>query len=59
VQHEKVQFLQNILNEHNALIKLFKTSLDNMPSDECQIVLRADKKHSGEHERLFNLPVVN
>ncbi|CAI6375927.1 unnamed protein product [Macrosiphum euphorbiae] len=59
VQHEIVQSLQNFLNEHNALIKLFKTSLDNMPSDECQIVLRADKIPSSEHERRFNLPVVN
>jgi len=30
-----------------------------MPSDDCQIVLRTDKIPSGEHERRFNLPVVN
>jgi len=59
VQHEIVQSLQNFLNEHNALIKLFKTSLDNRPSDEFQIVLRAYKIPSSEHEIRFNLSVVN
>ncbi|XP_044005570.1 uncharacterized protein LOC122850499 [Aphidius gifuensis] len=33
-------------------------SEQNMPTDECKIVLRADKIPSNEHERRFNLPVV-
>jgi len=41
------------------MIKIFKSALENMPTDECKIVLKADKIPTGEHERCFNLPTIN
>ncbi|RCN34924.1 hypothetical protein ANCCAN_19224 [Ancylostoma caninum] len=45
--------------QHNNLVKLFKTSLERMPTDEYKVVIRADKRPTGEHERRFNAPTVN
>jgi hypothetical protein len=35
--------LQQLLHEHHALVRLFKTALDRMPSDDYQVVIRANK----------------
>lgn len=51
--------LQQLLHEHNRLIQLFKTALEMMPSDNHKIVIRADKRPAGEHERRFNAPTLN
>lgn len=34
----------------------FKTQLENMPTDEYQVIIRADKTPYGEHKRRFNEP---
>jgi hypothetical protein len=44
--------------EHNVLIKTFKTSLERVPTDEYKVVIRADGRPAGEHERRFNAPQV-
>jgi len=54
-----IESIQNCLHEHNELIKIFKSALENMPTDECKIVLKADKIPTGEHERCLNLPTIN
>ncbi|XP_055543188.1 uncharacterized protein LOC129728760 [Wyeomyia smithii] len=51
--------LQELLHEHNALIRLFKTALQVMPSDDHRIVIRADKRPTGSHERQFNAPTMD
>ncbi|EPB70224.1 hypothetical protein ANCCEY_10689 [Ancylostoma ceylanicum] len=51
--------LQRMLHQHNSLVNMFKTALDRMPSDEYKVVIRADKRPVGEHERRFNAPTVN
>jgi hypothetical protein len=38
-----LQDLQQLLHEHHALVRLFKTVLDRMPSDDYKVVIRADK----------------
>ena len=48
-----------MFDENNQLIKLFKTSLDRMPSDDYQVVIKPDRVPSGEHERRFNSPTIN
>ncbi|GBN73475.1 hypothetical protein AVEN_137966-1 [Araneus ventricosus] len=48
-----------MFHENNKLIKTFKTALEDMPSDECKVVIRADKRPVGEHERRFNNPQIN
>jgi hypothetical protein len=54
-----VEQLQILLHEHNELISLFKTALDQMPSDNHKIVIKADKTPSGEHTRRFNAPTID
>lgn len=51
--------LQRILHQHNHLISTFKTELERMPADEYKVVIRADKKPIGEHERRFNAPQIS
>ncbi|XP_075437913.1 LOW QUALITY PROTEIN: uncharacterized protein LOC142476424 [Ascaphus truei] len=51
--------LQRMLHEHNHLINTFKTSLERMPTDDYQVIIRADKTPVGQHERRFNAPQIN
>ncbi|KAJ4441100.1 hypothetical protein ANN_10950 [Periplaneta americana] len=51
--------IQKILHEHNYLILMFKTALERMPTDEYKVVIRADKRPAGEHERRFNAPQIS
>jgi hypothetical protein len=51
--------LQNFFHEHNELIKLFKTAIEQMPSDNHKIVIRADKTPVGQHARRFNAPTID
>jgi hypothetical protein len=48
-----------MFHEHNVLTKTFKTSLERMPTDAYKVVLRADGRPAGEHERRFNAPQVD
>ena len=50
--------LQRFLHEHNQLVQIFKAALDKMPADNYKVVIRADKRPIGEHERRFNAPQV-
>lgn len=59
VKREIIGQLQQLLHENNQLITLFKTALETMPSDDHKIVIRADKRPAGEHERRFNAPTLN
>lgn len=58
-KREIVANFQRLFNEHNRLIRSFKTALEHMPSDEHKVAIRADKTPDGEHERLFNAPTEN
>ncbi|GBP12557.1 hypothetical protein EVAR_10226_1 [Eumeta japonica] len=49
-----LQDLQQMLHEHHTLIRLFKTTLERMPNGDYKIVVRADKRLVGTHERRFN-----
>lgn len=59
MKREILYDMQLILHEHHALVKLFKTALDRMPNDEYKIIIRADKRPTGTHERQFNAPTVD
>lgn len=54
-----ISALQSFLQQNNALIKLFKTAIENMPTDDYTIVIRADKTPTGEHARRYNAPTIN
>lgn len=53
-----IESLQGMFHQHNELIRLFTTALDRMPSDDFKIVIRADKRPTGEHERRYNAPQI-
>ncbi|GBM62165.1 hypothetical protein AVEN_199323-1 [Araneus ventricosus] len=59
VRRDIVLNLQRMFHENNQLIKTFKTALEDMPSDECKVVICADRRPVGEHERRFNNPQIN
>lgn len=51
--------LQRIFYQHTSLVKMFKTALDRMPTNEYKVVSLADKTTAGEREQLFNAPTVD
>jgi hypothetical protein len=51
--------LQQMLYQHNNYVHIFKSALQRMTSDSYKVVINADKKPAGEHERRFNAPVTN
>eukprot|EP00102_Acyrthosiphon_pisum_P016931 XP_008188088.1 PREDICTED: uncharacterized protein LOC100159360 [Acyrthosiphon pisum] len=51
--------LDALLNEHNGLLKLFKSHMHKLQSDNHAIVINPDKTSAGEHIRRFNAPVVD
>lgn len=48
-----------MFHEQNELVRLFRTALDRMPSDNHRVVIRADKTPIGEHARRFNAPTID
>ncbi|GBP20921.1 hypothetical protein EVAR_80741_1 [Eumeta japonica] len=60
--HSKVAHRQRArcsLNEHNELLKIFKSHMHQLQSDNHAIVINPDKTPAGEHIRRFNAPVVD
>ncbi|XP_049301889.1 uncharacterized protein LOC125775391 isoform X2 [Bactrocera dorsalis] len=55
-KREIIEQLQQMLHEHNGLIKLFTISLERMPTDGHSIIIQAGKRPTGSHERQYNAP---
>ncbi|XP_025203820.1 uncharacterized protein LOC112600731 [Melanaphis sacchari] len=51
--------LDVLLNEHNELLKLFKSHMHKLQSDNHAIVINPDKTPAGEHICRFNATVVD
>ena len=54
-----VMEVQQMLHQHHTYIQTFKTALQKLPTDAYKVVIRADKKPTGEHPGRFNEPVTN
>lgn len=54
-----VHLLETFFQQHNHLIRLFKTVMPRLTSDNHAIVIRPDKTPTGQHARTFNAPTVN
>ena len=54
-----IESLQKMLHENHHYVKQFKMALDDNPTDDIKIVIKADKKPAAGHVRVFNAPVVN
>ena len=59
LRREIIQDVHRILHEYNQLIHIFKRALDRMISDDYKVIIRADKRPPGEHERRFNAPQID
>ncbi|GBM63110.1 hypothetical protein AVEN_68559-1 [Araneus ventricosus] len=53
-----IESLQKMLHENNHCVQKFKMSIENNPTEDLQIVIKADKKPIEGHERVFNTPVL-
>ncbi|GFW35042.1 ATP-dependent DNA helicase [Trichonephila clavipes] len=58
-RREIVGALQGLFDQHNELVRLFKTAIQQMPADDYAFVIRADKRPVGQHERQFNAPTID
>ncbi|GFS51352.1 retrovirus-related Pol polyprotein from transposon RE1 [Trichonephila clavipes] len=58
-RREIVGALQGLFYQHNELVRLFKTAIQRMPADDYAVVIRADKRPVGQHERQFNAPTID
>lgn len=56
-RREIIAELQDFFHQNNSLVQTFTTALEQIPSNEYQVVIRADKTPIGEHERRFNAPI--
>nr|XP_046472567.1 uncharacterized protein LOC124214346 [Neodiprion pinetum] len=54
-----VSDLDSLLNEHNELLKIFKSHMHKLQSDNHAIVINPDRTPAGEHIRRFNAPVLD
>ncbi|GFS33023.1 ATP-dependent DNA helicase, partial [Nephila pilipes] len=54
-----VSELDALLNEHNELLKIFKSHMHKLESNNHAIVINPDKTPAGEHIRRFNAPVAD
>jgi hypothetical protein len=58
-RHHIALNLQRFLHQNYLLVNIFRTLLEKMPTDECEVVIRADRRPVGEHERRYNAPTVD
>ncbi|GFV41445.1 ATP-dependent DNA helicase [Trichonephila clavipes] len=58
-RREIVGALQGLFDQHNELVRLFKTAIQRMPADDYAVVIRADKRPVGQYERQFNVPTID
>lgn len=50
---------RRFLHRNNELVRMFKTAMEKTVSDDYKIIIQADKRPIGEHERRFNAPQIN
>ncbi|GFW65220.1 uncharacterized protein TNCV_394861 [Trichonephila clavipes] len=59
VKRKTVLKIQQMLHSHNVLLKIFKSAIDNWPSNNYKVVIHGDRISRGEHEQRYNAPMVN
>lgn len=58
-EQEIVGILEMFLQNHNQLVRLFKSLSNRLQNDNYVIVIKADKVPYGEHAGTYNVPTVN
>lgn len=59
LKHEIIRNIDNLLHRHNGLVKIFKYALENMPTDEYQLILKADHIPKNIHKKRLSVPTTN
>ena len=59
LNREIVATLQAMLHVNNKYVRIFKSSLERMPTNEYRLLIRGDMVPVGEHERCFNAPTMD
>ncbi|GBO46992.1 hypothetical protein AVEN_154628-1 [Araneus ventricosus] len=54
-----IESLQKMLHENNHYVQKFKMAIEDNPTEDLQIVIKADRKPIEGHERVFNTPALN
>ncbi|XP_054287893.1 uncharacterized protein LOC129003620 [Macrosteles quadrilineatus] len=54
-----VEDIQQMFHEENQLVRSFKTAMELLPTDNYKVVIRADRRPPGEHERRYNAPTAD
>ena len=58
-EREVVDIFGNFLQNHNQLLRLFRTLSNRLQNDNYFIVIKADKVPYREHAGTYNVPTVN
>lgn len=53
---EKSLEMQEVLHQHNAYVRDFKSVMQRAGTDDVRLVIRADRTPVGEHSRRYNRP---
>ncbi|GBM28047.1 hypothetical protein AVEN_27436-1 [Araneus ventricosus] len=53
-----IESLQKMLHENNHYVQKFKMAIEDNPTEDLQIVIKADKKPIEGHERVVNTPAL-
>ena len=51
--------LQEMQHENHAYVSIFKYALENIALPDHKVIIRADMRPVGEHERRYNAPLVD
>jgi len=57
VKRSIVAVFQELFDNHNSLILSFRSNLDRMQTDNCNLIICADRVPPGEHRGRFNAPL--
>ncbi|GFY66094.1 uncharacterized protein TNIN_219081 [Trichonephila inaurata madagascariensis] len=58
-EREIVEILETVLQNHNQLLRLFKTLSNRLQNDNYALVIEADKVPYGEPAGSYNVPTIN
>lgn len=59
IKREIISKLQVFFHQHNHLIRICKYALENMPTDEYKLVIKADKIPTNDHKKRYSVPTIN
>lgn len=59
IKQEIVAALKTLFDQHNEVIRLSRTVLEQIPANDYKVVVRADKTPVGQHKWQYNALTIN